>query len=165
MKEKLFKFLLDRTFLYDFFINNILYKLFPKEKPKFYADQICNEKNFLQKLYSINGFFLKQLKYHDEIFYLNQEYVKSELSDYFFLSLLISDEPDIIHFNYDFNLIKSIHKKNESSENSLKKVMISKIIIDLINNFINVKENEQKYDKNELDKIEKKNKKIIVKNI
>ena len=165
MKEKLLKLLLDQTFLYDFFINNILYKLFPKEKPNFYANQICNEKNFLQKLYSIKDFFLKQLKYLDEIFYLNHEYIKSELSDYFFLSLLISDEPDIIHFNYDFNLIKSIHEKNKSSENSLKKVMISKIIIDLINNFINVKENEQKYDKNELDKIEKKNKKIIVKNI
>jgi hypothetical protein len=43
--------------------------------------------------------------------------------------------------------------------------MISKIIIDLINNFINVKENEQKYDEKELDKIEEKNKKIIKENI
>ena len=168
MKERLFKFLLDQTFLYDFFINNILYKLFSKEKPTFYANQICSEKNFLQKLYLIKDVFHEQLKNHDEIFYLNHENIKSELSDYFFLSLLISDEPDIIHYNYDFNLIKSIHKENEneneSSENSLKKVMTSKIIIDLINNFENVKENEQKYIE-ELGEIEKKNIKIIEENI
>ena len=132
MKEELFKFLLDQVFLCDFFINNILYKLFPKEKPEFYIKYI-SKNNFLQKLYLIKDFFHKQLKNHDEIFYLNQEYIKSEFSDYFYLSLLISDEPDIIHYKYDYNLIISISNKNECSENLLKKVMTSKIIIDLIN--------------------------------
>jgi hypothetical protein len=102
--------------------------------------------------------------YHDKIFYLNQEYISSEFSDYFYLSLLISDELDIIHYNYDFNLIKSINKKNGASENTLKKAITSKIIIDLINNFKNIKDNEQKYEK-ELNEIEKENKGIIEENI
>jgi len=163
MKERLFKYLLDRTFLYDFFINNILYKLFPKEEPEFYAKHL-DKNNFLQKLYSIKDIFHKQLYYHDDIYYINQEYIKSELSDYIFLSLLISYESDIIHYNYDYNLIISINKKNKSSENSLKKAMISKIIIGLINNFKNVKDNEEKFE-NELNAIEKENKEIIEQNI
>ena len=163
MKERLFKFLLDQTFLYDFFINNILYKLFPKEKPEFYTEQI-DKNNFLRKLYLIKDVFHKQLMYHDKIFYLNQEYISYEFSDYFYLSLLISDELDIINYNYDFNLIKSINKKNGASENTLKKAITSKIIIDLINNFKNIKDNEQKYEK-ELNEIEKENKGIIEENI
>jgi hypothetical protein len=164
MKERLFKFLLDQTFLYDYFINNILYKLFPKEKPEFYTEQI-GKNNFLQKLYSIKDIFHKQLKNHDEISYLNQEDIKFELSDYFYLSLLISDEPDIINYNYDCNLIISIDNKNKSSQNSLKKSMIAKIIIDLINNFKNVGDNkEEEYEKN-LKKIEKDNREIIENNI
>ena len=163
MKERLFKFLLDQTFLYDFFINNILYKLFPKEKPEFYTEKI-DKNNFLRKLYLIKDVFHKQLMYHDKIFYLNQEYISYEFSDYFYLSLLISDELDIINYNYDFNLIKSINKKNGASENTLKKAITSKIIIDLINNFKNIKDNEQKYEK-ELNEIEKENKGIIEENI
>ena len=164
MKEKLIKFLLDQTFIYDFSINEILNRFFPKEKPIFYADQICSEKNFLQKLYLIKDVFHRQLKKHNQIFYINHKYIKFELSDYFYLSSLISDEPDSINYNYDYNLIISIDNKNKSSENSLKKAMISKIIIDLINNFKNIKDNEQKYGK-ELNEIEKKNKEIIVANI
>ena len=164
MKERLFKFLLDQTFLYDYFINNILYKLFPKEKPEFYIKYI-SENNFLQKLYLIKDFFHKQLKYHDEIFFLNQEYIKSEFSDYFYLSLLISDEPDIIHYNYDYNLIISINNKNEYSENSFKKVMTSKIIIDLINNFKNVKSYKKEEYEKKLNEIIDKNEKIIKENL
>ena len=164
MKEELFKFLLDQVFLFDFFINNILYKLFLKEKPEFYIKYI-SKNNFLQKLYLIKDFFHKQLKNHDEIFYLNQEYIKSEFSDYFYLSLLISDEPDIIHYNYNYNLIISISDKNECSENLLKKVMTSKIIIDLINNFKNVKSYKKEEYEKKLNEIIDKNEKIIKENL
>jgi hypothetical protein len=164
MKERLFKFLLDQTFLYDYFINNILYKLFPKEKPEFYTEQI-GKNNFLQKLYSIKDIFHNQLKYHNKIFHFNHQHIKFEFSDYFFLSLLISDEPDIIHYNYDYNLIISIDNKNKSSQNSLKKIMTAKVILDLINNFKNVGDNkEEEYEKN-LKKIEKDNREIIENNI
>ena len=164
MKEKLFKLLLDQAFNYDFCIKEILNKFFPKEKPIFYADQICSENNFLQKLYLIKDIFHRQLKNHNSIFHITYKHIKFELSDYFYLSLLISGEPDSIIYKYDYNLIISIDNKNKSSENSLKKAMTSKIIIDLINNFKNVKDNVQKYQK-ELSEIEKENKEIIEKNI
>ena len=73
MKTKLIKFLLDQTFIYDFSIKEILNKFFPKEKPIFYADQICSEKNFLQKLYLIKDVFHRQLKNHNQIFYINHK--------------------------------------------------------------------------------------------
>ena len=164
MKKELFKLLLDQSFKYGFCIKEILNKFFPKEKPNFYVDQICSENNFLQKIYLIKDDFPRQLKNHNKIIYINYKHIKFELSDYFYLSLLISDAPNSIIYKYDYNLIISIDSKNKSLENSLKKAITSKIIIDLINNFKNIKDNEQKYGK-ELKEIEKENKGIIEKNI
>jgi len=163
MKAQLIKILLDQTFIYDFYIKEILNKFFPKEKPEFYIDLISSENNFLQKLYLIKDIFHKQLKYYNKIFHINHKHIKFDIPDYFYLNSLISDEPDLI--NCDYDLIISIDRKNESLENSLKKAMTSKIIIDLINNFKNAKDyNKQKKEK-ELNEIEKKNKGIIEENI
>ena len=113
----------------------ILNKLSPEEKLEFYEKLIDNEDNFTQSLFSIRKALQKQLYLYDKIFHIKSEYIKLEIPCYFYLIMLIFDEQAIINYQYDYDLIKSIDDNNKSSENSLKKMMISKIIIGLIKNF------------------------------
>ena len=143
----------------------ILNELFQEEKPEFYEKQICNEYNFTQILFLIRKAFQKQLYLYDQIFYIKIKYIKFEITCYFYLSMLIKDEPGIINYQYDFDLIISIDDNNKSSENSIQKVMISKIIIDLINNFKDLPDyNEEEYEQ-KLNIITEKNRRIIDENI
>jgi len=164
MKSNLVKFIIPQPFPYEI-INEIVENLFPNENYEFFFKQIYNNKNLFQNLFSIKEVFHRHLYYDNEIFYLKKEYIIFEISNYFYIDLLINDDLNIINYNYDIDLIILIDNKNRFSENSLKKAIISKIINDLINNFKNVIDyNVQKFEK-KLKEIEKNNKKIIEESI
>ena len=79
----------------------------------------------------------------------------SKISHFFYLSILIKDNPELINYSYSFEFIKNIYEsvKNLDSNKILIKIIISKISIEFINNFkgLNTYNNENDED---LDKIQ-----------
>ena len=121
----------------------------------------------LVKLLYFNKTFVHQLLYNNNsIFELNCNRKIENLSYYFYLSLLINDDINTINYSFSINLIKFIHEVNEKNINECdlyKKIMTSKIIIDLIENYKGLDEYYKNID--EIEKIEKYNIKIIEDNI
>jgi len=82
---------------------------------------------------------------------------KIELSNLFFLNLLIMDNINLINYEYSFDFIKCIFDSNENGKN-LKKVLVSKIIIWLLKNFKGSKNYQGEF-KEKADKLEEQNEK------
>ena len=108
----------------------------------------------------------KILYEEDKNIHLNNNNYNRNLSYYFYLNLLINNEESIINYEYSIDLINDIitYQSNINDKHILKKIIISKIITDLIDNYknrITYNENDEIY----LDKIEKENIDIINYNI
>ena len=97
----------------------------------------------------------------EEIIFIDSNCIEMNLSNYFYLSLLIADNTTISNYVYKIDLIKEINELNKKDNNkNLKNIMISKIIIDLINNYTETEYFEESLN-NELKKIREENLKII----
>lgn len=72
---------------------------------------------------------------------------------------MISDNKDLINYSYSIDFIKNIYESNENSKD-IKKLIIFKILIDLINEYKNIYCNEK-----ELNYIDKMSMNIIKNNI
>ena len=89
------------------------------------------------------------------------------LSYYFYLSLLINDNKDIINYSYSIDFINDIidnYQNNLEDNLKFKKLIISKILLQIIDNYKNTNNYNEK-DENYLKDIEKKNEEIINNNI
>ena len=108
----------------------------------------CNIPKFL---YFIKNYFHKQLYFYNEIFYLNFDGNKIDLSYYFYLDKLIIEEPFLINYKYSFNLIERIGSEIKKENNNKFKIFIlSKIALDLIDNFEQIQNFQQKNYKKEI---------------
>ena len=110
-------------------------------------------KNLYQALYDLNKII--RLNYDDK----NEE----NLPFYFYLSLFIRDNENIINYSYSIDYIKNINNKSKIINDKYYKIMMSKIVIDLIKNYKGLYEYE--YNKEEIEIIKNENKKIINDNI
>ena len=118
--------------------------------------------SYLLQILSFNRIRINQLLYECEKV-IDLEYTKIEhFSDFFYLVLLIEEDPIVINYIYSINLIKENNvSKNTSDE--FKKIIISKTILNLINNYKGLEEyNDKKY---EIKNLENENIKIIEDNI
>ena len=77
----------------------------------------------------------------------------------YYLSLLLKKQENIVNFSYVIDFIKKIDNDNNSQNNELRKLFVSKIILYLINNFEGIKESDE-YNII-IDSMKKKNEKII----
>ena len=79
----------------------------------------------------------KMLYDKEEIIEINKDTInKDNISEYFYLSLLIKDNP--INYVYDIDLIREIKNKlKKGNKSNIKQLIISKIGIELINNYKN----------------------------
>ena len=111
-----------------------------------------------------NNFFLK----------INQEKIeiekKNEIAILFYMSLLIKYNKNLVNFSYSFDFIKKINEINKNIDINViyKKILISKIILELINFYKRNQIFEEKINKDEkdnLNEIEKENNNIIEKYI
>ena len=75
-----------------------------------------------EKIIDINSFELKNVK---------------DIAPYFYLSLLIMENPEIVNYSYSLQFIKDIFQQllNLPDDKKIKQIIISKIILDFINNF------------------------------
>ena len=76
----------------------------------------------------------------------------NNLSFYFYLLLLINDKNEILNYTYDPQYLKKIYDEQRQNNDNFKKLIISKIIIELSNylkdiNDFNNDENEEKINK------------------
>ena len=118
-------------------------------------------------LYFYKTIIARILYDNDEVIYIKNSYInKSNISDYFFISLLIKEDPNIINYTYSKDIINDLKKlllKNEP-EKKISKIIISKIGIDLLNNYKNT-DNYDESESEELINMEKEFYNIIKNNI
>ena len=93
---------------------------------------LFKRKNLTKILY-INSKTIEKILYDaGEIVEINSKEIENDLNYFFYLSLLIKNS-DIVNYSYKIDLINKINEQYEKNEqNKHKKIMISKIILDLI---------------------------------
>ena len=123
--------------------------------------------NNILKNYSNPGFFLYSNRVQlvnllfDEgkvMFIKSNE--KANIHFCFYLSLLIKHDLAFFYFDYDVGFIRALHEKHKFEKYTLRKLILAKLIIELIDN----QRSSLLYDRNNdelLDKIKKNNKDII----
>ena len=124
-------------------------------------DIIVNrKKNNLFKFLYFNWKIIGDILYEeDELIDLNdKKNILKQLSDFFYLDLIIKNNEEIKEFNYSIKLINVINniQINNKDEEIFKKLICAKIIIDLINNI-----DSEETDTDILDNIKKSNEDII----
>ena len=100
-------------------------------------EKIKEDESVIQLLY-FNRKNIHQILYEKEEF-LNIEDYKFEdnLSSYFYLILLIEDNPIVIECIYSLDFFIEINKQNNNNDEIFKKIIFSLIILALIKNYRN----------------------------
>ena len=96
-------------------------------------------------------FYFNKTKIHDilynfeEILNIDDDKEEINLSELFYFSLLLVDNPVLIKYEISINYIKKVNDLIEKSENIILKILLSKIILILIYNF----KGQNYYDENQ----------------
>ena len=119
----------------------------------------------IMKLFYFNKTKLHNILYYEEeIINVDLFGISKDLSFYFYLVLLIKEDQLVVNYSYSINFIKDIHMMNINEDKIYKKIIISKTIIDLINNYKNTDNFNEEEEEIILNKIEKNNEMIIKNN-
>ena len=119
-----------------------------------------NELEAMKLLYFNNNIIHPLLYEFDNIIKINSIEKFDNISYYYYLSLLITKSPNIIYY-YSIQFIIKINEYSINSKNNIKKIIISKIIIDLIKYYRGLEEFGNNL--NEIKKIEESNLQVIEK--
>ena len=91
---------------------------------------------------------------------------KTNIYLYFYLSLLTEDNLNIINYEYSFNFIRNLNEEQIKERHKIKKkIILAKIILDLISNYEQIDNEEEFKFENELESIKNFNIEIIHNNI
>ena len=154
-------------------VNNTIEKSIEIREPTHLLLSNMNEIRKVEGLYHTG--FAKFLYFNKEkvkeILYNSEEFIEvkrsnkeDKLSDYFYLSLLINNNPNFVDYIYNLDYIKSLDDYNKINESFLKKIVISKIITDLIYNYKCFDIQEKAIQEKELNRIEEENMAFIANN-
>jgi len=127
--------------------------------------QKMNRPDFLIFLY------INKDKLHDQL-YENEEFLKidieikdKKISQYIYLCLLIEDRAEVCNYQYLFELISKLNDiQRGEKEKILKKIIMAKMILSLVDNYRQIDNNEDNKGEEELDKISNFNKNILTDN-
>ena len=163
--SKLYKIILSylNSYLEFTFLSKSLFnlpKLFDKIKQK-----LESEADIIKFIYFNSIWFHNILYKKDEFVEIEFEEQKKNLYYCFYLDLLIMENPDIINYSYSLDFIKTINIERKKTSQKYKLIMFSKIILDLIDNYIETDEYNKNKDSFELEEIKKENRQIIKDNI
>ena len=113
------------------------------------------EFDIIKLLYMNKNNIHKILYDSEEIINLTFDMIKNGLSNYFYLLLLLEENPDIINYNYSIDFIESIYNQLiVEIDNKFKIIIISKLILELINNFRQIDGNDEDNEYSKLIEIE-----------
>ena len=124
-----------------------------------------NDTQILKFLYNNESKIHEILLESDNNISLNNLNIGNNLENYFYLNLLIRINFEIINYLYSFELILKLNSLIKYDNNNLKNILLSKIILDIINNYKNSNEYNENTEEQKLNKIEKNNNKLIEDNI
>ena len=163
--SKLYKIMLSylNSYLEFTFLSKSLFnlpKLFDKIKQK-----LKSETDTIKFIYFNRIWFHNVLYKKDEFVEIEFEEQKKNLYYCFYLDLLIMENPDIINYAYSLDFIKTINIERKKTSQKYKLIMFSKIILDLIGNYRETDEYNEKEDNFELEEIGKENRQIIKDNV
>ena len=104
--------------------------------------------------------YFNKKKIH-EILYEEEEKINldniidNKLSDYFYLTLLIEDNKDMVNYEYSFDIFNNLFNQlKQDNNNNYKNIILSKIIIELINNYKGTNNYDPEQDNKKLNEIE-----------
>ena len=92
--------------------------------------------NLIKFLYCYKVSVHKILYELEEVIELTEEGKAENLSYYFYLVLLINDSNTMFNYTYSIEYIKIINEKNKNNNDICSKIIMSKIILELIDNYI-----------------------------
>ena len=158
---------LTSAYTYHEFINKFEIFLLSINEEKVSLKELEKYYN-LDVLYIIKSLYYNKNNIHN-LLYKTQKMIFidqniNNLSFNFYLSLLTRENPHCIDYCYSFDYLKEINKKQKQNENKFNKVIMSKIILELINHFKRLDEYDDNK-KEEINKIETENNKILKNNI
>ncbi len=115
------------------------------------------------KFIYFNKSSIKQILYiNEEFIIINSDEIENTLDKLFYLSLLVTDDIEIVNYKYSIDYIKQLNELNEKNNLKLSKLIFSKIILDLINYSIGFAEYNEST-KSSIDDIKNKNI-VLIKN-
>ena len=120
-----------------------------------------NDSNYIKVLYFNRVKIHKFLYDNDEIITIKNENEENFIF-YIYLSLLIEDNTSVVNYTYSTSLIDKLNIQQTKLKNEkIKKIILAKIIFDLITNY----ENDEKNEEFDFKRIKDFNEKIIKENI
>ena len=123
--------------------NDPIFKLLVDIKDIYYIIKY-NKSDIIQFLYLSRKSVHKILYENDEILEINSPILRNKLSNYFFLSLLIKFNTEIVDYEYSIALINDLNNRLKSETNiNFKSIIISKLILELIDNYKLSNENDE----------------------
>ena len=136
--------------------------------PKFFDEikqKLESETEIIKFIYLIRHLFHKFLYDREEVVKIEVGEQKKNLFYNIYLNLLIKDNPEIVNYVYSLHFIRTINIERKKTSPKYKLIMLSKIIVDLIDNYRVTEEYNENEDSFELEEIEKENRQIIKSNI
>ena len=107
---------------------------------------------------------IKKILYNnEEQIILDSDKIENTLDNIFYLSLLLTENIEIVNYKYSIDYIKQLNESNENNNLELSKMIFSKIILDLIEYFKGFEEYDES-NESFIDDIKNKNIAIIQKN-
>ena len=102
--------------------------------------------NVLEYLYLNRHKIHKILYDFDSTITINEEMLK-EYTDYYYLYCLIKYQSVLINFKYNFQIVQDAYDKQIISKGIIKRIIMSKIVITIIDNFLEEEEDNEIIDK------------------
>ena len=114
---------------------------------EFYLEYLKQNKYNIPRFLLLNKNCIHDIIYSsDNIIKIDSFEIKSELNNYFCLSLLIMDNSEMVDYSFSFDFLNNINKFNFNQENKLTKILFSKVILEMVNHFKGLDEyDEEKY--------------------
>ena len=127
--------------------------------------QKINRPDFLIFLYINKDRLHDQLYENEEFLKIDIEIKDKKISQYIYLCLLIEDRAEVCNYQYLFELISKLNDiQRGEKEKILKKIIMAKMILSLVDNYRQIDNNEDNKGEEELDKISNFNKNILTDN-
>ena len=136
--------------------------------PKYFDEiktKLESETDIIKFIYSNRNWFHKILYDREEVVKIELGEQKQTLYYNFYLNLLIMENLEIVNYEYSLDFIKIINIERKKTPDKYKLIILSKIIINLIDNYRETDECNENEDIFELEEIEKENRQIIKNNI
>lgn len=135
-------------------------------------DLSTNEKISINDSNTLKGIYKKRKTYHKELYDLEKtinlvfDSQNNEVSFPFYSCLLIEDNIYIINYSYQWEAIKYVNKlHNNYKNNNIITILLAKIILVLIKNYINLENSNENIYKKYIVQIKEENQNIINENL